>query len=404
MMLLPKTIGPVTLQLKLGTSGVSESYQGVMTTDGRRVLVRRILPYLCKERGKIAGLEARVRDLLAVSHPLLVPLVDWVEVAEERLVVETWVEGLDLDRILSGCRAQGQHVPANVFLNLATQLCSALEVLHGRPGKSTGAENLLHLGLQPAHLFATDQARVVLGGFALIRSPTALSQSGMSSPIPQRLEYLSPEQTWPDQRLSCASDVFSLAAILHELLTLKPLFRADSSLQTIHQVRAADVSAAMVGVQARMPGLEKVLARALNKNPSHRYQRAFVLREELRGLMASYDFSSIVEDTQRFLASINKSSATKPSVAVEPETTAAHILAAERIARKSAKEREERIQREQHALLEAQRQELAEASGPLTDSGEDPAPAKPRRVTQPAPTPFHPIPGGFGAAPASSPG
>ena len=120
MMLLPKTIGPVTLQLKLGTSGVSESYQGVMTTDGRRVLVRRILPYLCKERGKIAGLEARVRDLLAVSHPLLVPLVDWVEVAEERLVVETWVEGLDLDRILSGCRAQGQHVPANVFLNLAT--------------------------------------------------------------------------------------------------------------------------------------------------------------------------------------------------------------------------------------------------------------------------------------------
>lgn len=209
MMLLPKTIGPVTLQRKLGTSGVSESYQGVMASDGRRVLVRRILPYLSRDRGKLAGLEARVRDLLAVSHPLLVPLVDWVEVEDERLVVESWVEGLDLDRILSGCRAQGQHVPANVFLNLATQLCSALEVLHGRPGKSTGAENLLHLGLQPAHLFATNQARVVLGGFALTRSPTALSQSGVSSPIPQRLEYLSPEQTWPDQRLSCASDVFS---------------------------------------------------------------------------------------------------------------------------------------------------------------------------------------------------
>ena len=48
-----------------------------------------------------------------------------------------------------------------------------------------------------------------------------------------------------------------------------------------------------------LPGLDKILYRALSLNPRHRYQRAFVLREDLRGLMVGYQFGDIERDAGR---------------------------------------------------------------------------------------------------------
>lgn len=303
MLLLPKTVGPFTLLRKLGTGGTSESYQGSLATEGgRKVVVRRILPYVLRDPARLALLEARVRDLLGVRHPFLVPVVDWVVDGDERFIVEEWVEGVDLDRVLTTCRSQGRPVPANVFLHLATQICNGLEALHGRPGRGSGSPNVLHLGLKPTSVFATREGKIILGGYGLARSPSALMTGGASAPVPTRMEYLSPEQTQPDQKLQPPSDVFSLGSLLFELLTLDPLFKADSNLQTIHQIRRAEVAAQLARVKQLMPGLDKVLYRALSLNPRHRYQRAFVLREDLRGLMANYSFATIVEDTRAFLA------------------------------------------------------------------------------------------------------
>lgn len=384
MMLLPKKIGPLTLQRKLGAGGVSETYLGV-TEDDRRVAVRRILPFVRQDGRRLAQVEARVRDLLGIKHPFLVQALDWVEADNERFVVEQWVEGIDLERVIAWCRQHDQTVPHNVFLNVATQVCSALEVLHGRPGKGTGAENVLHLGLQPGHIFVTPDSKVQVGGYSLVRSPTALPQGGIAGPVPTRMEYLSPEQTHPDQKLLPASDVFALGCILYELLTLEPLFRADSNLQTIHRVRRAEVAGPLQKVKERMPGLDKVLFRALSLNPRHRYQRAFVLREDLRGLMAGYSFASIHEDTRAFLAPIEAETTSSlkrsPDAAPEaapadppapdaaaPDNTAAHILIDQEA--HAAVQHAEEIARDRQELLE--RENAAFDQTELTDSIIDP--------------------------------
>jgi hypothetical protein len=61
------------------------------------------------------------------------------------------------------------------------------------------------------------------------------------------------------------------------------------------------VTTQLLEVKEVLPGLDKVLYRALSLNPRHRYQRAFVLREDLRGLMAGFSFANIDQDTQDFL-------------------------------------------------------------------------------------------------------
>ncbi|HNH47272.1 MAG TPA: serine/threonine-protein kinase, partial [Myxococcota bacterium] len=303
MILLPKRLGSFTLTRKLGTGGVSETFLGTQDAGGERpVVVRYILPYIQRDPTRLAAIEARIRDLLGVRHPFLVHVFDHVVDGEDRYVVEEHIEGIPLDRVLQWCRQTHRHIPHNIFLNIATQICNGLEALHGRTGKGSSAEHVLHLGLKPGAIFLTREGKVVVGSYGLVRSPTALPHGGVAGPVPTRMDYLSPEQTHPDQKLTPASDIFALAAVLYEMITLESLFRADSNLQTIHRIRRSEVTTQLLRVKELMPGLDKILFRALSLNPHHRYRRAFVLREDLRGLMAGYSFSSIAEDTRSFLA------------------------------------------------------------------------------------------------------
>lgn len=302
MLLLPKKVGSYTLQRKLGTGGVAESYVGTHDTNGGKpVVVRRVLPYVQRDPARLASIDGRVKDLLGVRHPFLVHVLESFNEGEDHYLVEEHVDGVNLDKVLAWCRQHGRQIPHNVFLNIATQVCNGLEALHGRTGKGSSAEHVLHLALKPNAIFITRDGKVMVGGYGLTRSPTTLPHGGVAGPVPTRMEYLSPEQTHPDQKLSPSSDIFSLGAVLYELLTLDSLFRADSNLQTIHRVRRAEVTSQLLRVKELMPGLDKVLYRALSLNPRHRYQRAFVLREDLRGLMAGYSFATIAEDTRSFL-------------------------------------------------------------------------------------------------------
>ncbi len=365
MILLPHSFGGYTLQRKLGTGGVAESYVGTHDSGGgRRVVVRRILPFVLRDPARLGSIEARVRDLLGVRHPFLVQVVDHLIEGDEHYIVEEYVPGVTLEAVLIWCRQSGHHIPHNVFLNIATQICNGLEALHGRSGKGSSSEHVLHLSLKPGAIFLTPEGKVLLGGYGLTRSPTTYPQGGVAGPVPARMEYLSPEQTHPDQKLGPPSDIFALGSLLYELLTLESMFRAESNLQTIHRVRRAEVASPLLQVKERMPGLDKVLFRALALNPRHRYQRAFVLREDLRGLMAGYSFATIGDDTRVFLAPILAGAAEPAgagyvvglddapadgdafadspptSIDADPLSTAAHAASAlaERVARERAAE------------------------------------------------------------------
>ncbi len=336
MMLLPKKAGPFTLMRRLGTDGVTEGYVAILDEPaGKQVAARRVLPYILEDGRRSAELEARVNDLQSVKHPVLVPILDYVAVGDDRYIIDEWVDAIELDRVINWCRENRESLPHNVYLNLATQICNGLEALHSRPGSDTGAEHVLHMALQPAAVFITGDGRVIVGNYGLARSPTATPHSAGTSI--SRMEYLSPEQTHQDQPLTPASDIFGLGAILYEMLTLKPMFRADSNLQTIHRVRRAEVTTQLLEVKEILPGLDKVLYRALSLNPRHRYQRAFVLREDLRGLMAGYSFANIADNTRDFLQPLfqarsdHSTDEVMPAMTgddTQPETTAA-LLGAE---------------------------------------------------------------------------
>jgi hypothetical protein len=301
----PTKFGSLTLVRKLGESSTAETYEGFQSDGERgRVLVRRVAPRLLADPSTRQAIETRIRDLMGVKHPFLVPVLELLTPGGECLMVEQWVEALPISTVVGWCRQRGLGVPHNVFLNLSTQICNGLEALHGRPGKVSGNPNVLHMALRPSTLFVNLDGRILLGGYGLDRAPRLPTSDGDNTVDPSWVANLSPEQAEPDQKLIPASDIFSLATILFELLTLQSLFQAETALQTLNRLRRAEITTQLLGVKDMMPGLDKVLYRALSSSPRHRYQRAFVLREDLRGLMAGYSFANIADDTRRFLEPI----------------------------------------------------------------------------------------------------
>ncbi len=306
MMQLPRKVGHFTLMRRLGADAVAESYVAILDEPaGKQVVARRIHPAIAKDEVLMARIHSRVQDLVAIRHPALAQVHGIEEAEGDAYVLEDWVEGVGLDVLME--RAKSRQVdsegalPHNVFLELATQICNGLEAMHGRPGVASGAEHVLHLGLSPHSIVVRQDGQLAVCGLGLVSSPTILPQSA-SGIAHANMEYLAPEQTHPDQGLSPATDVFALGSVLYELLTLTPLFRAASNLQTIHRVRKAEVTTELLEVKEVLPGFDRVLYRALSVNPRHRYQRAFVLREDLRGLMAGYSFADIQQDTRAALA------------------------------------------------------------------------------------------------------
>ena len=174
-----------------------------------------------------------------------------------------------------------------VTLHIITQVCNGLEALHALAGSGTSAESTLHLAVRPSAIRISKDGAVYLSGFGLVRSPVVAPRPSGQVNVSD-VAYLSPEQTTSDQPLGPMSDLFSLGATLYEMLTLERLFDGQSPLQTIHTVRRAEVSVQLAKARDVLPGIDKVLFRALSLNPRHRYQRAFVLREDLRGLMSGW--------------------------------------------------------------------------------------------------------------------
>ncbi|MCA9492627.1 MAG: hypothetical protein KC621_21990, partial [Myxococcales bacterium] len=186
-MLLPRKVGPFTLMRKLDADGMTEAYVAILDAPaGKQVVARLLSPVVTRDAARMAQIRARVTDLRGAVHPALAGVLDLVETDDgEVFVLEDQVEGAELRRVLEHCTRTGQLLPHNVYLNLAAQLCNALEALHARPGIESGSENVLHMALNPSSVWITAEGKVTLCRYGLLRSPTALATQ-VTGALPSR--------------------------------------------------------------------------------------------------------------------------------------------------------------------------------------------------------------------------
>jgi len=211
------------------------------------------------------------------DDPHIVTVYDIGEDGDQVFIVSQYMAGGDLETLLQ--RAESHRLPLDQVLRIADQICAALDHAHAR--------GIVHRDLKPGNVWLTADGAAKLGdfGLAVAMDRSRLTQAGM---MVGTVAYMPPEQAVgrpPDTR----SDLYSLGALLYEMVTGRPPFLGDDAVSVISQ----HINTAPVAPSWHNPdvprALEALILRLLAKVPEERPESAAAVRTALETLAALAD-------------------------------------------------------------------------------------------------------------------
>jgi serine/threonine protein kinase/tetratricopeptide (TPR) repeat protein len=248
-----------TVERLLGHGGMATVHLAEERKHKRKVAIK----VLKQEFSASVGAERFMREIgiaAQLSHPHIVPLIDSGESGGSLYYVSPFVAGGSLrDRL-----TREKRLPIDDALRIAHEVGAALDYAH--------RNGFVHRDVKPENiLFADDHALLSDFGIAQVRGKKegeSLTGAGLALGTP---EYMSPEQASGDSDVGVPGDVYALACVFFEMLAGEPPFRGDTPRATM----AKQVTERARPLRALRPdapvGFERVLERALAKNPVERY-------------------------------------------------------------------------------------------------------------------------------------
>src|SRR5260370_24257601 len=213
------------------------------------------------------------RAAAAVAHANIVGVLEAGHIDGQPYFAMQYVAGSSLSqRIRSG------PIAPEDAAQLVLTVASAVHHLH--------AHGIIHRDLKPSNILLDEAGNPYVTDFGLVKVLGGDINRTTTGAIVGTPSYMSPEQASGRKDLGPASDVYSLGAILYELLTGKPPFREESPLDTLLQVLERDPEPPRK-VNPRIDrDLATICLKCLAKDPQRRYDSAAALADDLQRFLA----------------------------------------------------------------------------------------------------------------------
>jgi eukaryotic-like serine/threonine-protein kinase len=247
----------------LGRGGMGEVYRAHDERLGRDVAVKVLRSGTRAGPGLQKRFESEAKAVGSLNHPNVVAVFDAGEENGCPYLVTELLEGETLaERLRKGALAPAAAVEA------ALGIARALEAAH--------AVGVVHRDLKPANVFLTGDGRIKVLDFGLAKwtQPEAIArESTMPGALLGTPGYMSPEQA-RGEAADARSDLFSLGALLYEMLCGSAPFRRSSPVEDLHAILHEDPPSLEASRRAIPRNVETVVRRCLAKKPDDRFQSA----------------------------------------------------------------------------------------------------------------------------------
>ena len=262
------TLDHYRLEATVAHSGMSTLYKATDLRDGRAVAIK--IPHAEMEADPVLLERFRREEQIGqeMDHPAVVKTFSSEDRSRLYMVIE-WVNG----RLLRSILNEERQLPIERAVNLTLQICDALDTLH--------KHGVVHRDLKPENVMVDDADRVKLIDFGIAMKENArrLTIVDLNKTLGTP-DYISPEQV-KGQRGDQRSDIYSLGAMLYEMLTGQPPFTGSNPLAVMNERLLHDPQPARKLRPEISPELEEILKRALEMEPRNRYQTASEMAWEL---------------------------------------------------------------------------------------------------------------------------
>jgi serine/threonine-protein kinase len=258
--------GRYEIQSRLGSGGMAEVLLARDRGLGRLVALKLLAPALA-DPTLVERFRREATAIASLNHPNVVVIYDHGVADEQPFIAMEYVDGRTLKQII-GDRAPLAPDDAAEY---ARQALDGLAAAH--------ALGIVHRDVKPQNLLVRDDDTLKVADFGVARSAdeTMLTQHGS---VIGTAEYISPEQAQGDYA-SPASDLYSLGVVLFEMLTGELPFSGELPLAIANQ-HVLEPAPSVLEINPAVPAdLAHVVRRALNKEPSLRYESAAAMRAAL---------------------------------------------------------------------------------------------------------------------------
>ena len=271
---------------QVGSGGMATVYQAYHERLDRHVAIKIMHDTFVQDDTFLERFQREARIVARLEHPHIVPVYDYDEFEGQPYLVMKFIEGGTLKR-----RLIKRGITLDEIKSVMTMLAEALTYAHEK--------GVLHRDIKPSNILIDERDLPYISDFGLARilqvgDSTISHDMMLGTPF-----YISPEQARGERDLTPATDVYSFGIILYELLVGQAPFLADNSYAIVHEhIYTPPTPPSQINPDLSET-VDEVLQKALEKEPSQRYQSATALMDDFKLALAESGIRQLPPDRSR---------------------------------------------------------------------------------------------------------
>ncbi len=245
---------------EVGQGGMGRVYKAVDQELNRIVALKMIKPEISSQPGIVERFKKEIKLASQITHKNVCRIHDLGQAQGIKFISMQYIKGQDL----KGFIKQSGRLTTEKTIDLTMKICAALQAAHD--------EGVIHRDLKPENIMLDGEGIAYVMDFGIAKSLEAeeLTKEGTVVGTPH---YMSPQQA-AGEEVDHRSDIYSLGAIMYEVLTGRPPFKADSDIGIIHK-HITETPKPPSNLNPQIPKvLEEIILKCLKKKPEERFQKA----------------------------------------------------------------------------------------------------------------------------------
>ena len=279
----PIKFGDYYLFERVAVGGMAEVFKGVSYgVEGfeRLFAVKRVLPSIAEDNEFIEMFIDEAKIAVQLTHANIGQVFELGNAEGAYFIAMEFVQGKDLRAIFDRSRKRGASLHVAMCCHVIKEVCEALEYAHNKRNDQQQPISLIHRDVSPQNIIVSYDGGVKLIDFGIAKAAGKASKT-QAGILKGKFGYMSPEQV-RGRTIDKRSDLFSLAVVFYELLTLERCFQGESDFSTLEKVRTVDIRRPISLNRNIPPELERILLKGLAKTPEQRYQSAAEFQDALQ--------------------------------------------------------------------------------------------------------------------------
>ncbi len=265
--------GKFKILSELGRGGMGIVYRGKDTSLGRFVAIKVLPEKFNTETEIISRFKKEAQAMARLDHPNIVPVYAIGQQENFHYFAMKHLEGETIAQLLDRMRLRNERFSSKEVRSIIIQICKGLDHAHN--------QGLIHRDIKPGNIMLSPEGHATIMDFGIVKEQAGddnLTRTGLVFGTP---EYMAPEQAQGLAPPGPTTDLYSVGVVAYEMLKGTPPFEGDTPFSVVFK-HIKDPPPPLIGhIPGIDPDLQKIIFRALEKDPSQRFTQAREMWEAL---------------------------------------------------------------------------------------------------------------------------